>query len=42
MPKLTVAAVANYAAKSVRREIPDAQGLFLIIQPKPKGSSLGR
>jgi integrase len=34
VPKLTVAAVAKYTARSKRREIPDTTpGLFLIIQP---------
>jgi integrase len=37
---LTAAAVQKYAAQTKRREIPDAKatGLYLIIQPKPKGS----
>ena len=41
MPKLTTAAVAKYvAAANARREIRDAlsPGLYLIIQPKPKGT----
>jgi integrase len=41
MPKLTTAAVANYVAHALeRREIRDhlAPGLYLIIQPKPKGT----
>ncbi|HEY7297624.1 MAG TPA: Arm DNA-binding domain-containing protein, partial [Xanthobacteraceae bacterium] len=40
MPKLTAAAVRKYAAGADRREIPDAlaPGLYLIIQPKPRGS----
>ena len=45
MPKLTTAAVAKYvAAANARREIRDAlsPGLYLIIQPKPKGTSPGQ
>jgi integrase len=41
MPELTVAAVEKYVAdKTRRREIRDtlAKGLYLIIQPKPRGS----
>jgi integrase len=39
MPKLTVAAVRKYSAKSKRREIPDVTpGLHLVIQPKPSGA----
>jgi integrase len=41
MPKLTTAAVAKYTADAKRRrEIRDtlAKGLYLIIQPKPRGS----
>jgi integrase len=40
MPKLTVAAVLKYAPQAKRREIRDAlaPGLYLVIQPKPKGS----
>jgi hypothetical protein len=39
MPTLTPVTVAAYKPQRVRREIPDskAQGLFLIIQPKPSG-----
>jgi integrase len=40
MPKLTAVAVAKYTAAAKRREIRDAlsPGLYLVIQPKPKGS----
>jgi integrase len=40
VPKLTVAAVRKYTAKSKRREIPDAMapGLHLVIQPRPSGT----
>ena len=40
MPALTVAAVQKYVAQSSRREIRDSQapGLYLVIQPKPKGT----
>lgn len=41
MPKLTTAAVEKYVAdKTKRREIRDtlATGLYLIIQPKPRGT----
>ena len=40
MPVLTVPSVRKYAAGTERREIPDskAAGLYLIIQPKPKGT----
>jgi integrase len=40
MPALTVAAVRKYAPQGRRREIRDtlAPGLYLLIQPKPKGT----
>ena len=39
MPKLTTVAVANYTAKTSRREIPDSgTNLYLVIQPKPRGT----
>jgi integrase len=40
MPKLTTAAVAKYTAGARRREIRDggAPGLYLIIQPPPRGT----
>ena len=40
MPKLTTAALQKYNATDKRREIRDAlaPSLYLIIQPKPKGS----
>jgi integrase len=40
MPKLTVAAVHKYAPQARRREIRDAlaPGLYLIVQPKPRGT----
>lgn len=40
MPVLTDAAVRKYTAKAERREIADtkAPGLYLIVQPRPKGS----
>ena len=36
--KLTAAAVKKYTAKAKRREIPDALGLYLVIQAKPSGA----
>ena len=40
MPKLTVAAIKKYTPQAQRREIRDtlAPGLYLIIQPPPKGT----
>jgi integrase len=39
MPKLTVPTIRKYKPAAHRREIPDATpSLYLIIQPKPKGS----
>lgn len=40
MPKLTTVGLQKYVASDKRREIRDTQapGLYLIIQPKPKGS----
>jgi hypothetical protein len=42
MPLLTVAAVRKYVAGTTRREIRDtgAPSLYLIVQPKPKGSKV--
>jgi hypothetical protein len=40
MPKLTTAALQKYNATDKRREIRDtlAPGLYLVVQPKPKGT----